>query len=690
VLRLVPRAFTELTLRRRRTIALVWLVATIAGGWAAATLESHLSQRFEAPGRPAFVANAAILRDFHSGAVISPIVLVGRRDDPSALRRVAAAVPGGRAIIGGRGLTGRHGVLAALVFPRPGRSAPDQNNGALAAARRVAAREQVQVTGEQALAVGSSSNGLGLLVETVLGGLGALVVLALVFGSALAFVPILLAIVSILTTFLVLRGLAAGFTISFVVQFLVGLIGLGVSIDYSLLMVVRWREERDRGADPAEAVRRAMRTAGRSILVSGTTVGIGLIALVAVPIPFVRSIGVGGLLIPIVSVLATLTLLPGILASAGPRLDRRRDRRRARRAEAGTGGERGEGAGWRRWSAGVVRRRWIAAAGGLAVVVALALYATGLNPGDPAVASLAASGPAHAALTTLERRGDLGSGTFTPIEVLTPASAAAATSRRLSQIAGVAAVRAPGGPGWSRDGRRLLEVIPAHDSASAAGRSARDTVRADHSPTLLVGGVEAADSDLTNAMYGAFPLMAVLIAVLTFALLAAALHSIVLPLKAIALNVVSVAAAFGVVVIVWQNGLGSEALGGLPGTGAITNWVPLAIFAFLYGLSMDYEVFILSRIREEYDATGDTSAAVIGGLSRTGRLVTSAALILFLAFVALGATPQTTIKTLATGLAAGIALDATVVRALVVPALITLLGRANWWWPGRSRASAGA
>ena len=169
--------------------------------------------------------------------------------------------------------------------------------------------------------------------------------LVLVFGSPLAFVPILVAAVSILTTFLVLRGLAAGLSISFVVQFLAGLIGLGVAIDYSLLLIVRWREERDAGADAEEAVRRAMATAGRSIFVSGITVGIGLIALIAVPVAFIRSIGVGGMLIPLISVAVTLTLLPGLLATVGPRLDRRRDRRQARGGPAHRPGSAGP-----RWS----------------------------------------------------------------------------------------------------------------------------------------------------------------------------------------------------------------------------------------------------------------------------------------------------------------------------------------------------
>ena len=159
-----------------------------------------------------------------------------------------------------------------------------------------------------------------------------------------------------------------------------------------------------------------------------------------------------------------------------------------------------------------------------------------------------------------------------------------------------------------------------------------------------------------------------------------------LPIKAIALNVPSIGAAFRIVVLIWQQGVGSDLIGGVPATGAIVNWVPLAIFAFLYGLSMDYEVFILSRVREEYDRCGDTDQAVIRGIDRTGRLVTSGAMILFLAFVALASGPSIEIKVFATGLAAGIALDATVARILVVPALVSLLGKANWWlpsWAGR-------
>ena len=196
-----------------------------------------------------------------------------------------------------------------------------------------------------------------------------------------------------------------------------------------------------------------------------------------------------------------------------------------------------------------------------------------------------------------------------------------------------------------------------------------------------VGGVTAQNDDFISAVYGSFPLMVGLIALLTFVLLARAFRSVVLPLKAVLLNVLSVAAAWGVLVLVWQHGYGSNALWGVPANGSIPSWLPVIVFAFLFGLSMDYEVFILSRMREEYDATGSTDTAVVRGIGRTGRLVTSAALILFLAFVSLASGPETEIKVLATGLAAGIILDATVIRALLVPAVVSLFGRWNWWLP---------
>jgi RND superfamily putative drug exporter len=198
---------------------------------------------------------------------------------------------------------------------------------------------------------------------------------------------------------------------------------------------------------------------------------------------------------------------------------------------------------------------------------------------------------------------------------------------------------------------------------------------------VRVGGIVAENSDFIAAVYDSFPLMLAVIALLTFVLLARALRSLLLPVKAVLLNLLSVAAAWGVLTLVWQRGYGSNAIWGLSAAGSIPSWLPLIVFAFLFGLSMDYEVFILSRMREEYDATGATDVAVVRGLGRTGRLVTSAALIMFLGFVAMASAPSTAVKMIATGLGAGIILDATVVRALLVPAAVALFGRFNWWLP---------
>jgi RND superfamily putative drug exporter len=205
-------------------------------------------------------------------------------------------------------------------------------------------------------------------------------------------------------------------------------------------------------------------------------------------------------------------------------------------------------------------------------------------------------------------------------------------------------------------------------------------------PDVRVGGQPASTDDFVDAIYGSFPLMIALIAITTYILLARAFRSLLLPAKAILLNILSVAAGWGALVLIWQKGYGSELIWDIEATSSIPSWIPVIAFAFLYGLSMDYEVFILSRMREEFDRTGSTEPAVIRGIGRTGRLVTSAALILFLAFTAMASGPGTELKMVATALAVGILLDATVIRGLVVPAVIALMGRWNWWlptWPAR-------
>ena len=540
---------TRWVLAHGRVVVLAWLLLTVAGGFAASRISDELTRSFASPGREGFDANAEIVERFGVGGDVPPIALVG--GDAEARERVARAVPGGRLATD----VGAEGV--ALVFIPPGPGGADENPPALAAAQKAAARERVGVTSVTALAEGSSGGeGPGLLLETLLGGVGALVVLAFVFASFLALVPLLVAAVSILSTFLVLFGLAQLTDVSFVVQFLVGLIGLGVAIDYSLLLVIRWREELSNGREGDDAITAAMETSGRAIVFSGTTVGIGLLALVVVPVPFIRSIGFGGMLIPLLSVLVCITLLPLLLRRFGERLawPRRRNEHEPSRA-------------WTKWARWVVRRDVLAAVGGLVVIGALAVAALGLRPGDPTLDSLATSGAPRDALVALERSGG-GPGTLTPFEVVADTERADDLRAELEQLEGVQAVASGGESG----GRALLHVLPRPDGATEAGEAARERVSdVAHSAAAVVGGRDAQTADLADAIYSSFPVMLVLIAVITFLLLARAFRSVLLPLKAVVLNVLSVAAAWGVVTLVWQQGHGSELLFGIPPTDAITD-----------------------------------------------------------------------------------------------------------------------
>jgi RND superfamily putative drug exporter len=326
----------------------------------------------------------------------------------------------------------------------------------------------------------------------------------------------------------------------------------------------------------------------------------------------------------------------------------------------------------------------VAAIGAAAILAALVLAATTLQPGLPNVNTIAKQGDAKQGLLALERSG-IGAGALLPNETLiegstSPQKVAAA----LGAIQGVHGSVAPDSPQWRHTGAVIVDTFTTPDGSTSAGRDVLSRVRSvSHAsgPDVRLGGLAAQNDDFINAVYGNFPLMIALIAIITFVLLARAFRSLLLPLKAVVLNVISVGAAWGVLDLVWQRGHGSDFIWGIPATGSVNAWIPLMVFAFLFGLSMDYEVFILARMREEYDATGSTDSAVVRGIGRTGRLVTSAALVLFLAFVSLASGPDTDVKVLATGLAAGILLDATVIRALLVPAVISLFGRWNWWLP---------
>ncbi len=511
----------------------------------------------------------------------------------------------------------------------------------------------------------------GVLLGTLLAALGALLVLVFVFRSFMAVVPLLMALVAIPTTFLLVWPVASVTDVSVIVQFLVALIGLGIAIDYALLVVVRWREERQQPNVTNEAaVRNAMRHAGSAVVFSGTTVAISLLALVAVPVPALRSIGIAGLLIALVSVAVAVTLLPVVLATIGPRLDWPRNRRDARASRA-----------WSAWARLIVRHRWAAAVTSTAVLAALVVAASSIQLGNPRADSLANAGPARAGLEKLEDSG-IGTGPLSPFDALVRSGDPKAVAESLAQVEGVRSAAAPAD--WRRDGTALVTIIPNEDGNSAAGRATLDRIRATALPgEVTIGGEAAQSADFVDAVYGNFPLILALIALLTFILLARAFRSLILPLKAVLLNLLSVAAAWGLIVLVFQKGFGSDEIWGIEATRAINVEMPIVVFAFLFGVSMDYQVFIISRMREAYDRTRSTETAVIEGIGRTGRLVTSAALILGLAFVAFSAQPGTEAKIFATALGGGILLDATIIRGVLAPAFVSILGRWNWWLPHR-------
>ncbi len=671
-------------LAHRRLVLLVWVLLLPAGIYGASHVSKRLSTGFSLPGQPGYETAKKITHVYGNGGDTTPTVVLvtlppghtvarEERQLAHAFDGIRGAAPRDRivdyAATGDpRFITGGGRSTFALLFTPAGKgfggpAVPPALINTLS--RALPPGTHVGLTGLDQLASGGSSKGPGVLVETLIGAGGALAVLAFVFASLLALVPLLIAASSILTTLLVVLGLTAFANVSFIVLFLVSLVGLGVAIDYSLLIVTRWREERAHGRDNHDAVVAAMATAGRAVVLSGLTVAIGLLSLIVLPVPGLRSIGYGGMLIPLISTAVALTLLPALLGGIGPRVDWPRVRHEARASR-----------GWTAWTRGVVRSRWAAAALALAVLIVLIIPVFSLTTGETAASALAKNGRAHDTYQQL-RAGGAPSGALTPIEVLTRAPDANAVTARLEHVPGIATVAHSTAPDSNRAGTTILLAIPRTETVNASSLQAVSAVRdaARNTPGVIgVAGEGAIELDYQHAVFGNFALMFAVIAALTIALLARALRSIVLAVKAVLLNLVSMAAAFGVMTWFWQQGHGSSAIFGIPATGAITYWIPLMVFAFLFGLSMDYEVFILTRVREEYDRTGSTDAAIVEGLGRTGRLVTSAALILFLAFASLASAPETDVKVLATGLGVGILLDATLVRALLVPALVSLLG----------------
>jgi putative drug exporter of the RND superfamily len=679
--------------RHRRVVIGTWVVLTLFGAFSASQVSKRWFESFSIPGYSSYEANQQTLQTFGTGEQAPLVAVFHSAGDVTKATGIKAAISAAAKVnkgsrvssywsTGSRAYVSEDGHTAfAEIYPpgTPGFSSTVHIKQ-VRARLKAATPSGIQsfLTGRDAILNASSggSTGPSVLTEALIGGLGSLVILFFVFGTLPAvLMPIAIAVASILNTFTLVWLLTYVTNVSIIVQFLIALVGLGVAIDYALLMIFRFRDELREGEDVETALVETMTHAGRSVLVSGSTVAVGLLSLVILPLPFIRSIGIGGMLIPAVSVLAAITLMPALLATLGARINSVRLLPK-RFVDSGHP----EDGWWGRWAALVMRRPVPVAAIGLAIVGLLVYSGVQLNPSEAEAKYFPGTGDAINGRAALATAG-ISAGVLKPFVVLVENGAnRGPIVAKLRGTPGVAAAVAP--PDWHKGSSSLIEAFPSSDGASKEVRTTIKRVRSELEGTGgTLGGVAPEDRDFVAAVYSNFPYVLGFVVLLTFILLARAFRSLVLPLKAVILNLVSLAAAYGIIVFIFQQGHGSESIWGVHATQAIIPWIPLMIFAFLFGLSMDYEVFMLTRMREAYDETGDTRRAIALGLARTGKLVTSAALVLMFAFFVLSSGPGLDIKQFGIGLAAGIIFDATVIRALLVPALMRLLGRWNWWLP---------
>ena len=507
-----------------------------------------------------------------------------------------------------------------------------------------------------------------------------LILLLVIFGSlAAASLPLVIGGVAILGSFAVLRLLTMVTTVSIYSLNITTILGVGLGIDYGLFIVTRFREELHRQSTVEQAVARTVATAGRTVAVSGITVAAALTSLMLFPVDFLRSMGYGGVATVAVDMLAALTVLPALLAVLGHRVNALRIRRSVQRPA------RDEASGaWYRLARSVMRRPLAYVA-----VITIALLALGapflrISWGGTDARTLPAASTVRQVSQALNSEFPVNS--TAPIEALVtlPRTAGAATAlgaylHRIDAVAGVTGAQVTG----TRGDVARVDIGYAPATLSPAARHIVTEVRDTAAPpgaTVLVGGQTAGLVDELASLGATLPWMALLVGVSTFVLMFLAFGSVVLPIKAIVMNVLSLSATFGVVVWIFQWGHLSGLLRFTP-TGSIDPTMPILMLAIIFGLSMDYEVFLLSRIRERYDQTGDNTAAVAAGLQRTGGVITSLALLLIIVVGAVSAAGITFIKLMGVGMIVALIVDATVVRVLLVPATMRLLGRANWWAP---------
>jgi putative drug exporter of the RND superfamily len=522
-----------------------------------------------------------------------------------------------------------------------------------------------------------------------------LILLVLVFGSVVAAgLPLTVAAISVIGTLLVLFLLTLATDVSIFSINLTTALGIGLGIDYSLFIVSRFREELRAGAAPDDAIVRTVDTAGRTILFSGLTVAIALSALLVFPMYFLRSFAYAGIAVVALASFGALVLLPSLLAAIGPGVDRWTLLRRTPKENGGS---------WHRVATFVMRRPWPIAISVVAVLLLLGTPFLGVNFGLPDDRVLPQSASSRKVQDQI--RANFSSEEAAALSVVA-VEAGPSGPRRDSEVTGYAAAlsrldgvaRVDASTGSYKDGRNVspptaasdrfssddgtwLAVVPSVEPISEQGEELVNDVRSASAPfETLVAGRSADLVDSKDGIYARLPLAAGIIAIATFALLFLMTGSLLVPLKAIVLNLLSLTATFGAMAWIFQEGNLSGVLD-FTATGTLDTSMPILMFCIAFGLSMDYEVFLLSRIKEEYDRTGDNQASVAIGLERTGRIVTAAAALMSVVFLAFATSQITFIKMFGVGMALAVVMDATLIRAALVPAFMRLAGDANWWAP---------
>jgi trehalose monomycolate/heme transporter len=519
------------------------------------------------------------------------------------------------------------------------------------------------------------------------------VLLVLIFGSlAAAGLPLAIGVTAILGSFAALRTFALVTDVSIFAVNVVTILGLGLAIDYGLFVVSRFREEVRQQPSVEDAVARTLATAGRTVAVSGVTVALSLGGLLIFPQVFLRSMGFGGMSAVLVAMLAALTLLPALLAVLGPRVDAlpvrhlvRRRRRRPAHAAVDPYGT------WYRIARTVMRRPVVYGVAVTALLVVLAAPFTRVEFGGIDVRAMPEGAESRVVAETIAR--DFPPSPAGPIDAILTlpgaADSAGGSAALQSYLAAVGDVPGVNGAAVVDAAGSTARVAIAADvdTVGPEGRQLVAAVRDVPAPDgaeVLVGGPSALYADLLGSLGSLLPWMALLVAVTLFVLLFLAFGSIVVPAKAMVMNVLSLGASFGALVWIFQDGHLSGVLGFTP-TGFLEATSPILVLAIVFGLSMDYEVFLMSRIREQYDLTGDNTGAVATGLQRTGGIITSAALLLVVVIGAFSISGVVLIKMVGIAMLIAIVVDATIVRMVLVPATMQLLGRANWWAPGPLR-----